>query len=303
MPDYGLLRSPANKSFANVAEAISERAEQGQKTLSFEYFPPKDEASDAALWRTFDDLQGVGPDFVSVTYGAGGSNREKSLGVVDRMAGQVLTIGHLTCVGASRSGTAKILERFEAAGVRSLLALRGDAPKDNPDALASGELRSALELVELAAAKSGLEIGVAAFPEGHPESPDLQHDAKVLRLKQDAGASYAITQLFFGLQHYLELLELNRLSGVSIPIIPGIMPVSNAKQVLRMAALSGAAVPNQLLERLDTADEAQARQIGMDFTIALGQRLLDSGAPGLHVFTLNQPGAALELARGVGLCA
>jgi methylenetetrahydrofolate reductase (NADPH) len=205
-------------------------------------------------------------------------------------------------VGATRASTHDTIRRFEAAGVASLLALRGDSPKANPNALAEGELKTALELVELAQQVSSLEVGVAAFPEGHPESPDLAHDAMVLALKAGAGAKYAMTQLFFNLDAYFALIESARVAGAAIPVIPGLMPIHNAKQVIRMAAMSGASIPANLLSKLEDADESSARKIGMDFTINLGAKLLDSGAPGLHIFTLNQSAAALELARGVGLC-
>jgi methylenetetrahydrofolate reductase (NADPH) len=244
----------------------------------------------------------VNPDFVSVTYGAGGSNRETSLAVVDRMAKQVLTIGHLTCVGATRASTREVIDRFEAAGVSSILALRGDSPRDNPNALAEGELKTALELVELVARDTNLEVGVAAFPEKHPESPDLAHDAKVLSLKQSAGASYAMTQLFFTVEAYTDLVESSKQAGATMPIIPGLMPISNADRIVRMAEMSGAKLPTELLKKFETADEAQARIIGMDYSIKLASDLVAAGAPGLHIFSLNLAKAALEVARGAGLC-
>jgi methylenetetrahydrofolate reductase (NADPH) len=188
------------------------------------------------------------------------------------------------------------------AGVKSLLALRGDAPKGNPNALAEGELKTALDLVELAREASSLEVGVAAFPEGHPESPNLEHDSKVLGLKQAAGAAYSITQLFFSLDAFVALRASADAAGATLPILPGLMPINNAKQVIRMAAMSGATIPADLLTRLEASDEAEARKIGMDFTIQLGLQLLEAGAPGLHIFTLNHSAAALELARGIGLC-
>ena len=236
-----------------------------------------------------------------MTYGAGGSNRERSLAVVERLAAEVPTIGHLTCVGASREGTLDIIHRYEDAGVAAILALRGDAPKDNPNALAEGELKTALELVELAKAATGLEVGVAAFPEGHPESANLAHDIRVLKLKADAGADFAMTQLFFSAQMYVDLVESARAVGVTMPIVPGLMPISNAKQVLRMAELSGAKVPTELVAKLESADEATARSLGMEFTAQLGLELLAAGAPGLHIFTLNQSAAATEIAVATGL--
>ncbi len=283
-------------------KSIVEKATaEGRATLSFEYFPPKDDSANASLYETFDELNQLSPDFVSVTYGAGGSNRERSLAVLDHMAPVVPTIGHLTCVGASRESTSELIKRFEQSGAAAILALRGDPPKDNPNALAEGEIRTALELVELANQLSSLEIGVAAFPEVHPESPSMEHDLKVLDLKVAAGASFAVTQLFFSVDTYFTLVAKARAAGVVIPIVPGLLPISNAKQVLRMAAMSGASVPTELVAKLEDSDESLAREIGMEFTIDFGKRLLELGAPGLHIFTLNQSEAAREVAIGVGL--
>jgi len=281
---------------------LNRHANGGRQTLSFEFFPPKDDSAEQTLRETFSKLLTLSPDFVSVTYGAGGSNPERSIAVVEHMAAQVATIGHLTCVGASIEGTLEIIRRFEAAGVEAILALRGDAPKDNPNALAQGDFKHALELVSLAAEQTNIEIGVAAFPEGHPESADFEQDIRVLKLKQDAGASFAVTQVFYDVADYLKLVKLARAAGVTIQILPGILPISNAKQVLRMANLSGAKVPSSLLESLETAEtEELAREVGMSFTISFGRELLAAGAPGLHIFCLNQVAAAEEIARGVGL--
>ncbi len=287
---------------SNVSKVISQSASNGQPTLSFEFFPPKDEEGEATLWRSFDKLLEVSPDFVSVTYGAGGSNRETSLAVVDRMAKQVMTIGHLTCVGSCRASTREVIKRFEDAGVHSILALRGDPPRDNPRALDDGELKTALDLVNLVIAETDLEVGVAAFPEGHPESPNLAHDAKVLGLKQAVGAKYAMTQLFFTVEAYTDLVATSRAAGATMPIIPGLMPIGNAAKVVRMAEMSGAKLPVELLKKLDGADEATARIIGMEYSIKLAQDLIAAGAPGLHLFALNFSKAALEVARGAGLC-
>ena len=303
MPDFDLLRKTASGPFETVREALAIRSAAGEPTLSFEFFPPRNQEEAAEqLWRSFDALMEVNPDFVSVTYGAGGSNRETSLAVVERMAKEVMTIGHLTCVGGSRQSTADTIARFKAAGVHSILALRGDAPLDNPDALETGELKTALELVELVRETSDLEVGVAAFPEVHPESPNMAHDSMVLALKQRAGASYGMTQLFFTVKAYTDLVESARAAGATMPIIPGLMPVGNAAKVLRMAEMSGASVPVELLSRLENASEAEARIIGMDYSIKLGRELIEAGAPGLHIFSMNLSKAALEVARGAGLC-
>lgn len=269
--------------------------------LSFEFFPPKDASGEESLWRAFDRLLEYSPSAVSVTYGAGGSNQERTLAVVDRMAPLVPTIGHLTCVNSSRHQIEAIIRRFEDSGVAGILALRGDAPKDQQPDQVSGDFKTAIELIDVARAVSKLDVGVAAFPEVHPESPNLAHDARVLKLKQDAGASFAITQLFFDAEAYWGLRGAALEAGADLPITPGLMPINNAKQVLRMAEMSGAKVPAKLVAQLEGASDEDARRIGMDFTIDLGRQLLEKGAPGLHIFTLNQSVAAIELAKGVGL--
>lgn len=305
MSETVLLRKAELNSldFANVSAISSARQLANEPTLSFEFFPPKDEFGEKTLWAAFDKLLETSPDFVSVTYGAGGSNRERSLAVVDQMAKRVLTIGHLTCVGATRDSSLEIIKHFERAGVGAILALRGDPPKGDPGALAKGELKTALELVDLVTESSALEVGVAAFPEVHPESPNMEHDSKVLSLKHKAGARFAVTQLFFSVQAYTELVASATAAGATLPIVPGVMPISNAQQVLRMAELSGAAIPSALLLQFQNArDEAHAREIGMKYSTQLAVDLVGAGAPGIHIFTLNHHTAAIELARDAGLC-
>ncbi|MEY4993851.1 MAG: hypothetical protein RIS82_973 [Actinomycetota bacterium] len=304
MPDFPLLRKTELelKSFSTITEVMQARSDIGEPTLSFEFFPPKDEVGEERLWSAFEKLLAVKPDYVSVTYGAGGSSQDRSLSVVQRMAKSVPTIGHLTCVGATTQSTIDIIRQFEEANVAAILALRGDAPKDDPDALVKGELKTALELIEVAEANSDLEIGVAAFPEVHPESPDMAHDSKVLALKQAAGARFAVTQLFFSVKAYTDLVSSAQAAGVTMPIVPGVMPIANAKQVIRMAAMSGAAMPAELVEKLEGLDEEAASKLGMEFSKQLSVDLIAAGAPGLHIFSLNQHAAAIELARGAGLC-
>lgn len=270
-------------------------------SLSFEFYPPKDETAEVSLWSTVDKLLEVGPKFTSVTYGAMGSNQDTSLNVVRRLAPLVPTIAHLTCIGSKREAISSLLGKYSEAGVQGLLALRGDKPKGLDD-LPESDFSTALELVDLAVKETDFSIGVAAFPEKHPESPSLNHDIKILKLKQESGAQFAMTQLFFEPEAYWRLIEQARSAGVTMPIIPGVMPISNVRQVLRMAQMSGASVPESLSANLEGAssDDA-AREIGMEFSVDLGQQLLKAGAPGIHIFTLNQHAAALELARGVGL--
>jgi methylenetetrahydrofolate reductase (NADPH) len=283
-------------SFKTLLEQAS------RPTLSFEFFPPKDEPSRVALDETVEQLAKISPDFVSVTYGAMGSNQESSVSVVEKLATQFQTIAHLTCVGSTRNNIEQLLNRYSRAGVAGILALRGDKPA-NFDLLPNSDYRVALDLVNQVVRENALPVGVAAFPEKHPESPSLEHDIMVLKLKQDAGAEFAMTQLFFSLDSYVGFVSNARAAGVTIPIIPGVMPINNVKKVMRMAEMSGAAVPKALaLELSGAASDAEAQKIGMDFTVGLALQLLEVGAPGLHIFTLNQHRAAIEVARSVGLC-
>lgn len=269
-------------------------------TLSFEFFPPKDEAGRMTLWNSFEALMELNPDFVSVTYGAMGSNQETSLAVVERFAPQVATIAHLTCIGASEASIAGLLASYEDFGVAALLALRGDVPAGRTAPV--GHFAHAIDLVTFAHTRSELEIGVAAFPEKHPESASLEADAAVMFDKVSAGASFGMTQLFFTAQAYFDLIERNHNHGIEIPIVPGVMPIANAKQVLRMAEMSGASVPDELQAALLKAqDETESREIGMQYSAQLVRDLVSGGAPGVHIFTLNQSKSAIELATSAGL--
>ncbi|MEY4553848.1 MAG: hypothetical protein RL197_275 [Actinomycetota bacterium] len=276
-------------------------ASGSRPTLSFEFFPPKDDVSRAALSGSIDELAKLTPDFVSVTYGAMGSNQDSSLEVVESLSGRFPTIAHLTCIGATRENIQALLDRYTQLGVAGILALRGDKPA-NFHSLPNSDYRVALDLVNHAIQTSKLPVGVATFPEKHPESPSLEHDIHVLRLKQDAGASFAMTQLFFSLDAFDKLVNAARSAGVTIPIVPGVMPINNVKQVMRMAEMSGASVPGSLTAQLTEAKtDEDAQKLGMEFTIDLAAKLLASGAPGLHIFTLNHHRAATEVALGAGL--
>lgn len=283
-------------SFKPIAASLK----ASKPTLSFEFFPPKDEEGVKVLWQSFDKLAESNPNFVSVTYGAMGSNQEASLQVVEKFAPVIPTIAHLTCIGASEQSISNLLLRYIDFGVSGLLALRGDVPAGQQ--APSGDFRHAIDLVEFSRDHSDLEIGVAAFPEKHPESDSLTQDAQILLQKAEAGASYAMTQMFFKANAYFDLVRRTKDIGVSFPIVPGLMPISNAKQVLRMAEMSGAEVPNGLVKELLAAkDEVESRSIGMRFSAELAQELLVGGAPGIHIFTLNQSRSALELAQEIGL--
>ena len=279
---------------------IGQLIREGERSLSFEFMPPKDEAGVDQLWQAIRDLEPYQPTFVSVTYGAGGTTRDTTVQITGRIAREtsLRAMGHLTCVGHTRDELVEIITSYRDAGVRNILALRGD-PKEGPSAPwtpTTGGLTYATELVELVQEIGGFSIGVAAFPEGHPSAGSRASDAQVLAAKARAGAEFAVTQLFFKAEDYAGLVARLRNAGVDMPVLPGIMPITNLGSVRRMAELSGAAIPPELMARFEGVDDpADVRRIGVDIATELCEALLDMGAPGLHFFTLNRSRATLEI--------
>ncbi|CAB4594174.1 MAG: 5,10-methylenetetrahydrofolate reductase [Actinobacteria bacterium] len=272
-------------------------------TFSFEFFPPKNEAGWLSLGRTIAELEHLGPHYVSVTYGAGGSTRTRTADLVSWVKRQtpISPMAHLTCQGHTRAEIRDILIDYRAEGVQNLLALGGDPPADGSEHAVS-EYRFSSELVDDIRAFGGFSIGVAAHPEGHPRSPDLVSDRAHLARKL-ADADFAITQFFFEIDHYLSMMDDLASHGVDKPVIPGIMPVTNLAQVSRMAHMSGAEVPRWLVEKVSKAgdDPEEAVRIGVDIATELCARLLEVGAPGLHFYTLNRSGPTRDLWRQLGL--
>ena len=270
-------------------------------TYSFEFFPPKDEDGERVLWETLKDLESLQPTCVSVSYGAGGANQDRTIAITERIATETTMhpVGHLTVVGQSRSEIEHVLKQYAASGVTDVLALRGD-PKGGPRApweTHPDGMSHAVELVELAGQIGGFRVGVAAFPEGHPDAASLDHDAEVLVAKAQAGAEYAISQLFFRADDYFALVARVRSRGCDLPIVPGIMPILNFGQVARMAELSGAAMPVEVLEQIEPIqdDKAAVRAKGIELATQLCRDLLAGGAPGLHFMTLNRSKATREI--------
>jgi len=275
--------------------------------VSFELFPPKTDAGEAGLWETVQKLEPLDPDFVSITYGAGGSTQQRTLRIAEQMVERtdLAVVGHLTCVGATREELGDVIEQYAAAGVTSILALRGDPPEGigAPWHSHPGGLDHADELVRLIGQVGDFTVGVAAFPEVHPESASVDEDARVLATKQDAGASFAVTQLFFRASDYFRLVERSAEHGCTMPILPGIMPVTNLAQIERFAQMSGAEFPVTLAARFhEVADDPQAvRAVGVEVAAELSRELLDGGAPGLHFYTLNRSTATIEVHDALGL--
>ncbi len=281
-------------------DTVAELLARG-RSFSFEFFPPKDEAGSEVLWRSLRELEPLRPTFVSVTYGAGGSTRDRTIEITHRIATEtsMLAMAHLTCVGHSAAEVAEVITSYAAAGIRNVLVLRGD-PVDGPGTpwvATPGGLSRASELVSLVRSLGDFSVGVAAFPEGHREAESLQADVEVLLAKQRAGAQFAVTEMFFRAEDYTGLVERAGAAGVTIPIVPGIMPITNLKQIERMAQLSGRDVPDEVVRRVSRWDgDADAvRREGVQIASELCARLLDDDAPGLHFYTLNRSKATREI--------
>ena len=267
----------------------------GKPVFSFEFFPPKTEQGAEKLMRTVADLkEAVEPDFVSVTYGAGGSTRDRTHEVVTRVQGElgITAMAHQTCVGDTPEAIRGNVERLVASGIRNVLALRGDMPAD-PEGYeppADG-FHHATELIEfLRAAFRDLSIGAACYPESHPESPDSADDLRWTKRKVELGAGFLITQLFFDNADYFGFVERCEEAGIAAPIVPGIMPITNVAQIERFTKMCGATIPEALHERLrDVAEDPGAvMATGVEHAITQCRELLERGAPGLHFYTLNK---------------
>lgn len=269
--------------------------------ISFEFFPPSTDSGEQALWRAIGELEELTPDFVSVTYGAGGSTRDRTLRITKRIKEEtnLYPVAHLTCVGAARTELAEIVTELQQSSITGLMALRGDPPggirepwQPHPDGF-----NYAVELVALAAELGVENIGVAAFPDKHPQSPSLDFDVSVLKAKQDAGAKFAVTQLFFDLSSYFALLDRALASGVTIPIRPGIMPLTEQRQIDKFSQLAGAPMPKQVLDFFTTAAEEPTELVtrGIEFATKFAQELIAGGAPGVHLYTMNRSTAAKQV--------
>jgi len=272
------------------------------RTFSFEFFPPKTDAAQLLLLDTIADLESLHPSFVSITYGAGGSTRERTRDLVTwvRRDTTITPMAHLTCVGHIKPEIDEIVTTYLANGINNILALGGDLPTDADQARPS-DFACAMDLVEHLRANTSLSIGVAAHPEVHPRSPDRRSDRQQLARKLRI-ADFAITQFFFEVDHYVRLVDELADLGVHTPIIPGIMPVTNKSQVQRMSQMSGAAFPQWLADRLaDTDDTDEVHRIGIDVATQLCAQLLDVGAPGLHFYTLNRSMSTRKIYENLGL--
>jgi methylenetetrahydrofolate reductase (NADPH) len=278
---------------------ISELFGKGEPLFSFEFFPPKSDAGEQTLMRTIAKLRDLHPSFVSVTYGAGGSTREKTIDIVTRVKREhgIEAMAHLTCVGHDRHEIAAILDRLAAAGIENVLPLRGDPPQGQTAfvPVANG-FAHASELVRFIRERGyTFCLGGAGYPEGHQECRDLQLDIAHLREKVDAGVDFVITQLFYDNVDYFAFVRRARQAGIRVPLVPGIMPITNVAQIERIARLCGARIPQPLADRLHACDEDGAQVVGIEHAIRQCRELLDAGAPGIHFYTLNQSPATAAI--------
>ncbi len=279
-----------------ISDLLRFARERGEPVFSFEFFPPKTDEGVRSLFETVEALRPLAPSFVSVTYGAGGSTRQRTLELVKRLKreSEVETMAHVTCVGASRDEIASVLDEVAEAGVQNVLALRGDPPRGqttfvpHPDGFAHAS--DLVAFIRAHPERWRFCVGAAAYPEGHPETRDLAQDLQNLKAKVDAGADFLVTQLFFENAHYLRFAERARAAGVCVPILPGIMPFTNVDQVERFTAMCGAAIPPLLHAAMEVrrADADAARDLGVAYATLQCADLLKRGAPGVHFYTLNR---------------
>jgi methylenetetrahydrofolate reductase (NADPH) len=284
---------------------ISELFASHRRLRSLEFFPPKDEAGVAALRQTAAALRPIAPDFVSVTYGAGGSTRDRTAQVSALLRNEFgfTVMPHLTCVGHARAELEAVADRIYAGGFRNIMTLRGDPPKDAAEFRPAPDgLRYAAELVALLKARHpDFCLGVAGYPEKHPEAPTFDGDLAHLKSKVNAGAAFVTTQLFFDNEVYYRFRDRCRAAGIAVPIVPGIMPATSLKQIRRFTAMCGASLPEKLVRRLEAAGEQAevVETIGIDWALAQIRDLFARDAPGYHLYILNRARSALTLAAGL----
>jgi methylenetetrahydrofolate reductase (NADPH) len=278
----------------------------GKPGVSFEFFPPKSEAGFQQLFKTIDELHPLHPTYVSVTYGAGGSTREKTVELVERIQRElkIRSMAHLTCVGHTADEIGKILDDLWAAGIRNVLALRGDPPAGQSNFVATeGGFANADQLVAFIRSRRDFCIGVAGYPEGHPQCLNKTRDMEHLKRKVDSGGNVVITQLFFDNDEFYRFRDAAGAMGIKVPLVAGIMPILNVGQIKRFISMCGAKIPHPLLLRLEglEQDAEAVYSAGVDYATRQCQDLLKNGVDGLHFYTLNKSKATVQICKALNV--
>lgn len=279
---------------------IVELIKKNHPCFSFEFFPPKNYSSILELGINVGQLLKLSPSFISVTYGAGGSTQEATFDLIDYLQNKLglCSMAHYTCVNAHRDKVLKDLDYLYERNIENLMLLRGDPPKGQDTFVnENGDFHHASDLIELVAEQGRFGIGAAGYPEGHPESENLETDLQFLKLKVDKGADFIVTQMFFNNQYYFDFVDRARMAGIDKPIVPGIIPITNYRQIKRFAQMGGSIIPEALIQALEPYqdDAEKTYNIGVDFAIQQCRELLDHGVPGLHFYTLNKSRATIEI--------
>ncbi len=285
---------------------ISQLLKQVNKSISFEFFPPKSKEAEIQLFNTIKELEPLNPTFVSVTYGAGGSTRDRTRNIVKKIHEETnLTVmAHLTCLGHTKQEILDILEDYKNIGIQNILALRGDVPVNVENfELPEDSCKFAVELVKIIRENFGnyFCVAVAAYPEGHPESPNIERDIFYFKKKVEAGADFAITQMFFDNTFFYEFMEKIQKEKINIPVIPGIMPITNFKQIRKFALMCGATIPEELVKKLEAVEDKpeEVKKIGIEYATKQCIDLLEHGVKGLHFYTLNKSDATLQIYNNI----
>jgi len=289
-----------------MAMRIDDILGKGKPTVSFEFFPPKTDAGFTSLFQTIDELRSIRPSYVSVTYGAGGSTREKTVTLVERIQREIgiRSMAHLTCVGHTKDEIGRILDELWSAGIRNVLALRGDPPHGQAWFVPTpGGFEYADQLVSFVASRHDFCIGVAGYPEGHPQCLNRTRDLENLKRKVDNGGRFVITQLFFDNADFYRFRDAARWMGIKVPIIAGIMPIQNVNQIKRFVSMCGAKIPHPLLLKLESLEhDAEAvAQAGIEYATRQCQDLLFHGVDGIHFYTLNKSKATVQICKALNV--
>ena len=271
-------------------------------SISFEFFPPKNEKGEKELFETIGKLEELNPSFVSVTYGAGGSTRERTHNIVVRIHRETpfTVMAHLTCISHTKEELVEILKNYKKDGIENILALRGDLPKEGGEAKGC---KHSTDLIELIKSEFGdfFSIGVASYPEGHPESPNLEWEVRFFKLKVEKGADFSITQMFFDNKYFYEFMSMLIRENINIPVIPGIMPITNFKQIVKFASMCGATIPQSLIDHLEKVkdDKEAVKEIGIEYATKQCEDLIRNGVRGLHFYTLNKSDATIRIFKNI----